>query len=208
MQYFIEGIVFGVFLALSMGPIFIIITQTSIQKGWKAGMTVGLGIWMSDMLYISACYYFIQSIGNTLEDPNVRFWGGIIGATILFIFGAYLAFSKKDFDQEEIKLNARNFMQYFTKGFLINGLNPFTPIFWFGVTSTYIITRGLDMNDSFWLFSGIMIMIVMSDSLKVLLAQLIRTRLKPHHMKYISWVAGGSLIAISFFLVYQAFYPI
>lgn len=208
MQLFLEGILFGLFLAFSMGPIFIIITQTSIQKGWKAGLMVGIGIWISDLLYIAGCLLFIQTIGDTLEDPKVKFWGGLIGAVILLIFGLFLMLTPQKLQSEELKLTAKNFAQYFSKGFFINSLNPFTPIFWFGVTSSYIITRGLNTNESLILLASIMFMIVFSDSVKVFLAQLIRTRLKDHHMKYISWVAGISLLAISGFLFYETFYGI
>lgn len=208
MQYFGEGLLFGLGLAFSMGPIFIVITQTSIQRGWKAGLSVGFGIWFSDILYILASYIFTQSIADTLVNEKVKFWSAMAAALVLFVFGLYLILSKNNLEQEEIKLNAKNFAQYFSRGFVVNGLNPFTPIFWFGITPTYIIGRGLNLHESLWWLGGIMIMIIFSDAIKIFLAQMIRTKLSERHMKYIAFIAGFSLILIAGFLIYQAFYPI
>ncbi len=208
MQYFGEGLLFGLGLAFSMGPIFIVITQTSIQRGWQAGLSVGLGIWFSDIIYILASFLFTQTISDTIVNERVKFWSAMIAAMVLFVFGMYLILTKNELEQEELKLSAKNFAQYFSKGFVVNGLNPFTPIFWFGITPTYIIARGLDLSDSLWWLSGIMLMIIFSDAVKVSLAQLIRTKLNQKHMRYISFIAGFSLLIIAAFLVYQAFYPI
>jgi len=49
---FLEGILYGLVLAAMLGPIFVALTQTAIEKGAKAGLTVGLGIWISDLLII------------------------------------------------------------------------------------------------------------------------------------------------------------
>ncbi len=197
MQYFLEGIVFGLFLAFSMGPIFVVLTQTSIQKGWKAGFAVGLGIWMSDLIYIICCYVFVQSIAETLANEGFRFWASLIGGVILLIYGLSLMFSKADVNQETLALTAKNFAQYFSKGFVINTLNPFTPIFWLGVTSTYLITRNISFENSIIVMFAIMVCIIGSDLIKVFLAQLIRTKLTAKHMKYISVIAGSSLVLIA-----------
>jgi len=202
MQYFLEGIVFGLFLAFSMGPIFIVLTQSSIQKGWKAGTAVGLGIWFSDIVYITCCYIFVQSIASTLANETFKFWASITGGVILIFYGLYLMFSKSEVGQETIRLNAKNFAQYFSKGFLINTLNPFTPIFWLGVTSTYLITREITFNESLIVMGAIMLCIIGSDLVKVFLAQMIRTKLTQKHMSFISKIAGSSLLLIGAYIFY------
>ena len=60
MSLILEGIMLGCLLAVSLGPIFIALTQTSIEKGVLPGLTVGSGIWISDFIFVYVFYNFIE----------------------------------------------------------------------------------------------------------------------------------------------------
>lgn len=205
MQYFIEGLLWGLFLALAVGPIFIVITQSSIEKGWKAGIAVGLGIWTSDIIYIVASYRFVKLIEPTLNDPLFKYYAGIIGGIILMLFGIYLIVKKKELNLQTIQLSARNFVQYFSKGFVVNTFNPFTPIFWFGVISTNVIARSITIVETTILMGTIIAVIMTTDSLKVFLAQKIRERLNTTHLHYISVISGSFLLIIGLVMIIRVF---
>jgi threonine/homoserine/homoserine lactone efflux protein len=204
MEYFIEGLLFGLFLAFAMGPIFITLSQTAIEKGWRAGMAVGFGVWVSDFLYIYFSYKFVKSLESTFSDPVFKYWASIIGGGVLILFGIYLIFRKKTLDTQTLKLTAKNFAQYFVKGFIVNAVNPFTPIFWFGVISTSVLARGISMNATYILMGTIMAVIIVSDSLKVLLASFIRSRLNQKHMHYISVLSGAFLLIFGLLMIYHS----
>ncbi|MEJ6695802.1 MAG: hypothetical protein QNK55_00365, partial [Saprospiraceae bacterium] len=59
---FLEGVVFGLILTIMLGPIFVALTQTGIDKGARAGITVGVGVWSSDLLVILFSYLFISQV--------------------------------------------------------------------------------------------------------------------------------------------------
>ena len=48
-----EGILYGLTLTILLGPIFVALTQTGIEKGITAGILVGSGIWISDIVIIT-----------------------------------------------------------------------------------------------------------------------------------------------------------
>ena len=73
MGIFIEGLVLGMLLAVSLGPIFIALTQTSLEKGIKPGLTVGSGIWVSDFIIVYLVYKFINTIKSTIESDFFMF---------------------------------------------------------------------------------------------------------------------------------------
>ena len=196
MSYIVEGILGGLSLAILLGPIFIVLVQTALERGARAGLTVGTGIWTSDFLIVGLFYYFLSKIQNVVEDPDFIFWFGAIGGLIMIIFGVYLSLRKTTLDYSKVKISAVHFLGYWTKGFLVNTINPFTFIFWLGFITSFLITRRLDGFDSSLILGSILLTIIITDSLKVILAKLIRKKLNEGLLSTINKIAG---IAVSIF---------
>lgn len=203
MQFILEGFLFGLFLSISLGPIFIALTQTAIEKGVRAGMTVGSGVWISDFLIVFGTFYFIKRISATVESEQFQFWMGLSGAIVMFIFGAISLLKKVDLDLTERKHDYKDYFGFWLKGFLVNTLNPFTFLFWLTTISTYIIGRQVN-NVEAWIFLGsILFMIVVSDAAKVILAKATSKKLKSSHIETFSKIAGIGLICFGVYLTWQ-----
>ncbi len=201
----IEGIGFGLILAISLGPIFIVTVQTALQKGFKAGLTVTSGVWVSDILYITFSYFFINRISHVVQGAQFDFWMSVIGGIILCLFGLVSFFKKAEFNKEKLYSTSslKSATAYFTKGFLVNTVNPFTVIFWLGIMSTNVIGRDLTHLESFSFLLSIFIIIVLSDTAKVLLANVIRERMNQHYFNIISKIAGTGLFIFGLYLLYH-----
>ena len=203
MTFFLEGLLFGLILAVSLGPIFIALTQTSIEKGILPGLTVGSGIWISDILFVFFFYNFIKTVKSTIESEFFIFWMGMSGALVLLAFGLVLLITKPKLEYIETKLRKRNYVGFWLKGFLINTINPFTFVFWMGVISTYVIGRQIDGTQSAILLITILVVIVLSDMGKVYLANHIKKWLTPKHVNQISNFSGVILILFGLFLAFR-----
>lgn len=203
MAYFIEGILLGLFLAISLGPIFVTLTQASMEKGLFAGFAVGFGVWISDIIILAFSIVFIGRISSVVNGEQFQFWMGISGAIILAIFGIILLLKTPQFNKTTEMLSIKGFAEFWMKGFLINTINPFTFIFWLGVLSTYMIGRDISKNNLTILLGSIMIMIIASDSFKVVLAKLIRDKLKINHIVIISRISGIGLIIFAIVMAYK-----
>jgi threonine/homoserine/homoserine lactone efflux protein len=203
MTFFLEGLLFGIILAVSLGPIFIALTQTSIERGVLPGLTVGSGIWISDILFVYVFYNFIKRIETAVTSDFFIFWMGISGAVILFLFGIGLLIKKPDLVYGETRLRKRNYIGFWLKGFLINTINPFTFIFWMSVISTYVIGRRIDNQESAIFLITILAVIILSDAGKVYLANHIKQWLTPKHVNQISNFSGIILIIFAIFLGYR-----
>lgn len=192
MQYIFEGLLFGLSLTLLLGPIFIALTQTSIEHGSKAGITVGIGVWFSDAMILTLSYLFVQRLSRLVEDNSFVYWMGLSGGLVLITFGIGTFLKKSSFDKNEPaqKLSKRNYAGFFTKGFLVNTVNPFTFLFWISVISTYVLSRGINNTQATLLFGSILLVIVTTDILKVVLAKVIRNKLQARHIDIFSKVAG------------------
>lgn len=201
MQFIIEGLLFGLTLSILLGPIFIALTQSSIEKGYKAGLAVGAGIWISDILFIVLTYEFIHRISHIVNGDYFQLAMGIVGGIVLISFGIYSIFSKrKEITKSEIA-GAKSYIQFFTKGFLVNTINPFTFVFWISVITTYVLGRDITGLQSFEFLISILIVIIFTDSIKIFLAQLLRKNLKSNHMLWINRVAGAALTVSGVLLI-------
>ncbi len=202
MSILIEGLLSGLLLAVSLGPIFIALTQTSLEKGINPGLSVGMGIWFSDIIIVLLLYRFIYTIKSTIESDAFIFWMGLSGAIVLFIFGIVLLIKKPQLKYQDIKIKKSDYLGLWLKGFLVNTLNPFTFIFWIGIISSYMIGRDSSSFEMTILLATILIVIIVSDTFKVLLANFLRKWLTVDHVNLVSNISGIILILFGVFLAY------
>ena len=199
----LEGLLLGLGLAVSLGPIFIALTQTSMEEGRLPGLTVGSGIWTSDILIVLLFFNFINSIKLSIESEGFKFYLGISGAVVLIGFGVYLIMKPARLNFQEKKHDYKNYIGFWMKGFLVNTVNPFTFFFWMSVISTYVIGREVSPNQGWVLLTTILIIIVVSDVLKVFLADLLKKRLTHTLINQVSNFSGIIMVLFGVFMFYR-----
>ncbi|MBK9255520.1 MAG: LysE family transporter [Saprospiraceae bacterium] len=201
MEYIFQGIVLGLTLTILLGPIFIALTQTGIEKGFRAGLTVGAGIWTSDLLVIIVGYIFIREINSVVSDPVFHRWMGLLGGFILIVIGFATFLKKSDLNQNVTAFNAKTLAGFWTKGFIVNFFNPFTFVFWLGVLTTYVVGKGISGTETLLLFGSIMITIMITDSSKVLLAKYLRKKMSGDIVQIAGKIAGIVLFVFGLILL-------
>lgn len=196
MQTLVEGIQTGLILCFLIGPIFFTLIQTGVERGFRAGAAVGLGIWMSDAIFVLIFFSSIQYISQLMEWDGFEFYVGIVGSLILAGFGLAALLTKPAF-QNPAEVHFRPASSYFTlwvKGFLINAVNPFTILFWFGLMTTSILKKGLDSQNVLIYFGGTLGTVIITDLIKILLAKRIRRWMQPKHILLLRRISGVALI--------------
>ena len=135
-EAFYKGLVYGLFLVLSLGPIFFFLIETSIERGFISALFVALGTLASDTLYIIIMYFSFSSI---FDNVHVRFWMGVIGGIVLILFGTYNFFKPGIRKRNAINVDSPATPNWLllVKAFTINTLNPFAPLFWIA-SSAYV----------------------------------------------------------------------
>lgn len=203
LPYVLQGLTLGLGLAILLGPIFVALTQTSIENGGRAGLSVGLGIWVSDIIIVVLAYLFIHRLSHVVQDGNFTYWMGSLGGFILIVFGFSAMVKTVELNYDRQSFSAKNYFGFILKGFIVNTVNPFTFIFWIGVISTYVIGKRINGLEASVFLSTIIITIIITDTMKVLLAKYLKQKLNQNLIQWVIRGAGVVLLVFGLLLIYR-----
>lgn len=204
MQYIIEGILFGLTLTLLLGPIFIVLIQSSLENGSKAGLLAASGIWTSDIIIVALALGFIKNISPFVQSGGFVFWVGITGGIILIGVGMATFLKKASINFEKKPIGRKGIFNYWLTGFMVNTVNPFTFIFWLSTITAFVARRQLNGLESGLFVGSIIATIMVTDSMKVLLAKIIRNYITEERLSLINKIAGTALIIFGFVLLLRS----
>lgn len=128
-------------LQFAVGPMCLLVFNTSASHGLALGITLVLAITLVDLLFIAlSCF----GIGSILSKTKVKNIVKLLGALVLILFGVNMIAGAFDISiLPNIKLFSEiNSGSIFIQGLFLTASNPLTIIFWGGVFSTQVIENG------------------------------------------------------------------
>ena len=170
----LNGLLFGLFLAISVGPTLFALIKYSLHYSYKAGIAFVIGVSVSDIIYVvfaNAATSFLLVL-KTYEKPLA------ISLSILVIGAGLVGLLNKkksvnvDYTEQSI-MSKTDTVKIFASGFLINTLNPAVAINWLGAAAV-IANKNLSYKLIF--FTSCLGLIISIDLLKVLLAGKIKSK--------------------------------
>jgi len=195
----IKGLVLGVLLAISVGPIIFAILKQSINNGHKAGYLFVAGVSASDILLVVVCNFFSSLFATAL---NHQTFIAVTGSVLLVGMGIYTLFFKKVNTDEGNNIAIKeyghwHFLAFFLSGFFMNILNPAVFIFW--IVWTTAITADAQtavhpLEYRFIVFVTCLLFVLSTDILKVKLAGGLRSKLTPKILNSINKISRLILI--------------
>ena len=70
MDLILKGIVTGFILSIMIGPVFFVLLETSIRRGVRAALTVDIGVFLSDVIYVLIAYIFYSQVSAIVSGEN------------------------------------------------------------------------------------------------------------------------------------------
>lgn len=205
----LAGLPWGLFLSFMVGPVFFILLETSITKGFRAAVVFDLGVVLGDIFFIAIAYLGSYRLIQNLKDKPALF---IFGGIIMLAYGI-ISFVKlknvEKIDDEEIDSDIikRNYGSLFIKGFLLNIINIGILGFWLAV----IISVGpkLEMQNSRMItfFTSVIITYLLVDCLKILLAKQLKSKMTPTNIVKIKKGISIVLMIFGLVLITQGWFP-
>lgn len=187
----LQGVGAGILFSFLTGPVFFSMIKTSIEKGFKAGFSLAVGVIFSDIIFISLTIFSSQFV-----DYNSQYnqYIGIIGGLFLFGIGLYYLFNKVkvSYDISEIaKVRKRG---YILKGFLMCLLSPTTLMFWIMVGGIISVQLHYDMAEKVVFFIIAMATQLSVDGIKTYYAAKLRYRIKEKTIQNLNRIAGAVIL--------------
>ncbi|TND09390.1 MAG: threonine efflux protein [Bacteroidetes bacterium] len=198
-----DGILLGLPLAISIGPAFFALLQTSIRYGFNTAAALATGIIISDI----ACVIVSYLGANTwFSDPNVKGIIGLCGGVVLIIFGTFNFFAKpKDYGtaDADLEIKTPGFWINVIKGFFLNILNPFVIVFWLGAVTFIGSKYDFEYAPVIVSFGATLGIVYASDLAKAFIANRIRGYLNAKKVHVLNRVAALVLIGFGMWMLYN-----
>ncbi|MGK0378680.1 LysE family translocator [Patiriisocius sp. Uisw_017] len=205
---FLFAAFYGFFMAFAVGPVFFTLIETSIIKGFKAGLAFDSGAIFADLIFILIAYFSTSKLLDRVkDDPALLIFGG--GILVAYGIISYIQTNKslykivREHHAIQVKSNLRNL---FLKGFFLNFVNFGVLAGWVGMI--IIANAHKSTPRGVWFFISIVLFVfITTDILKIVLAKKLKNKMTPRFtVKTKKWV---SLLIIGFgvLMLVQGIFP-
>lgn len=205
----ITGVSLGFFLSFMIGPVFFILIETSITRGFKAALTFDIGVILADTVFFAIAFFSSFRLIHTIkDDPALFLFGGLIMLTYGII--SYVRLKKVQVDTLVITPpNLRkDYLNLFVKGFLLNFINVGVLGFWLAIIITFGPKMEMDTQRMFTFFGFTILAYFITDVFKIALAKQLRKKLTPHNILRIKKISSLILIIFGLVIITKGFVPL
>lgn len=210
-QDIISAIPLGFFLSFMIGPVFFVLLETSVVKGFRAAIVFDLGVVLADIVFITIAFFssyrLIQSIK---DDPALFIFGGLVMLTYGIISFVNNRKQEKKFNIDEIdpkELAKTKYFSLFVKGFFLNFINIGVLGFWLAILITIGPQLELKTSRMLTFFTTLIVTYFITDIFKILLAKQLRNQLNQKNILLIKKLISIVLIVCGVALLTQAWFP-
>lgn len=190
-----------------VGPLVVMLLQQSLRRGTLAALAAALGIWLSDVLLIMVTYYGMRELEIVRSYAYFNEAVGTVGGVILVATAAIMWFREPpNLEAERGFSDKRGLFSAFVQGFAINTFNPFTIGFWPFFAASEIHGRGVEPSGAIIIYVGLMLVLILSDVIKILGARKLREFLTPRVMQRVQRLGAVALALFGVALVVRVWW--
>ena len=200
----IAGLLLGLALVFSVGPVIFTIIKLRINYGLKSAFYFIAGVWLSDLLWVITANLF-STLLKSLQIYKVQI--GTSGGIFLISLGLYYLFfkkfhSKKQMD-EGVKIGNATNARLFLTGFLINTLNPGVITLWLAAATKSISSS---LEEKIVTFAICLSMNISADFFKINLAGKLRNKLNDKNITIVNKISGLMFLLFGLALIFSVWY--
>ena len=205
----LSSIPWGIFLSFMIGPVFFILLETSIIKGFRAALVFDLGVVLGDIIFMAIAYFGSFRLIQSLKDKPALF---IFGGIVMLAYGvvSFMGLRKgkkintKELDKEIIR---KDYFSLFVKGLFLNIINIGVLGFWLAVIISVGPKLNMEPSRMFTFFSTVIITYLLVDCIKILLAKQLQRKMTPSNILRIKKGISIVLMVFGLALMLQGWFP-
>lgn len=213
-SFLMWAILIGLFLGLivNLGPAFITLVQTSIDRGFRSAAWFATGVILNDAMIVSLC--ILTSVQIVMRSETEAALACIGAGIILILFGIF-TFRRRVKEREEF-LEKRSeeilkkaedrpaWFVFLSKGFILNILNPVVWLFWFSAVAMVAGNMGGNKLSTVVFFALILGTTLMIELLKAWGAAKLKVFFNPQRTTIMNKVAGILLMLFGvYFIIFK-----
>lgn len=192
----------GVLFSFLTGPVFFSMIKTSIEKGFKAGFSLAIGVVLSDIIFITATIFSARFVVYNSEYSK---YIGSVGGLFLLGVGLYYLINKVKVNYDLASTENIKRSGYILKGFLMCLLSPTTLMFWIMVGGIVSVQLHFETAEKIGFFVMAMATQLTVDAVKTFYAAKLRYKIKEQSIQNLNRVAGAVIIIFAMRLFYEVF---
>ncbi len=205
----LKAIPLGFFLSFMIGPVFFILLETSVIKGFRAALSFDLGVVLSDVLFIIIAYFSSYRLIQSIKDDPALF---IFGGLIMLVYGVISLVkvkkaSRRIHEQDPKEIIKNDYFSLFIKGFFLNFINIGVLGFWLAIIITFGPQLELQPSRMLTFFTTVVLTYFITDLMKILLAKQLRKQLNSKNILLIKKGISVVLIISGIVLLSQGWSP-
>ena len=205
----LSGIPWGIFLSFMIGPVFFILLETSIVKGFRAALVFDLGVVLADIIFITIAYIGSYRLITSIKDNTALF---MFGGIVMLAYGviSYIGLHKeKKVDTHKIdnEIIRKDYLGLFIKGFFLNIINIGVLGFWLAIIISVGPKLEMQMPRMITFFVTVIITYLLVDSIKIVLAKQLKSKMTPTNILKIKKGISIVLMIFGVVLITQGWFP-
>ena len=195
----IAGLLLGLALVFSVGPVIFTIIKLRINYGFISAFYFIAGVWLSDIFWVVAA----NATSSLMESLTIyKLQIGTTGGVFLIGLGLYYLFFKKYHSKQEmddgVTIASSTHARLFITGFLINTLNPGVIALWLAAATKSISST---LQEKIVTFSICISMNIAADIFKINLAGKLRNKLNDKNIAIVNKISGCMFLAFGIALI-------
>jgi threonine/homoserine/homoserine lactone efflux protein len=205
----LTGLPWGIFLSFMIGPVFFILIETSISKGFRAALAFDLGVVLGDIFFIGVAYLGSYRLIASLKDkPALFIFGGIVMVAYGIIsFVKLKKQAKIQYEAIDDEIIKKNYGSLLAKGFFLNIINIGVLGFWLAIIISVGPKLEMQTPRMMTFFTSVIVSYLLVDCLKIVLAKQLKSKLTPSNILKIKKGISIVLIVFGVILISQGWFP-
>ena len=208
-ELFIFGLTAGLALAIPVGPMALLLIDTTLRFGLRVGAAGALAMASVDATYAVVVFLAGSAVASILGTYGI--WFSLIGAAVLLGLGAqtiYKALSQRRASEgsSESQSDGTTATKTFVKFAAATVVNPPTALYFLAITPSLVGLTGSDpVSATFAFATGVFIGSVIWQQALALAGAAIRGVTTPRVRTWLSLTGGAMIIALAAVLAIRAF---
>lgn len=199
------GLQVGFVLSLFIGPVFIALFESALDRGFKGGYSTSLGIWIADFLYAATFFFVFRYWEIHFAEEDIITYLALPGSIVLLAIGIFSIIKASPSYHQRLQHSEEETLSLgrcLAKGIIINAISPTTVVLWASITGS-MTALNFSVNDFFKFFGSFFLVLLAMDTLKIYLAHKLGTQLSGFHLIRLKRLAGVALVIFGLVIFYK-----